>query len=91
MFTLLLIAHAILAILLVVVVLIQPGKGDISSLMGGGSASSAFGADTASVLTKTTAILGALFILNSIFLSIVGSKYLGNSSVIDKVKVEQKQ
>ncbi len=91
MFTLLLIIHAILALLLVIVVLIQPGKGDISSLMGGGSASSAFGADTASVLTKTTAILGGLFILNSIFLSVLGTKYMGNSSVIDKIKVEQQK
>ncbi len=91
MFTFLLVIHAILAIILIGIVLIQPGKGDTSALLGGGSASSAFGADTTSVLTKTTAILGALFLLNSIFLSVVGSKLSQSSSVVEKVKVEQKK
>jgi len=90
MFTVLLIFHAILAVILIGIVLIQPGKGDTSSLLGGGSASSAFGVDTTSVLTKTTAILGALFLLNSVFLSVVGSKLSRSSSVVEKVKSEKK-
>ncbi len=89
MFTALLIFHAIIALLLIIVVLIQPGKGDTTSLLGGGSASSAFGADTGAVLTKTTAILGALFMLNSLILSVVGSKLAQESSVVEKIKVEK--
>lgn len=89
MFTVLLIFHAIIAILLIIVVLIQPGKGDASSVLGGGNASSAFGADTGTVLTKTTAILGAIFMLNSLLLSVVGSKLAQGNSVVEKVKVEQ--
>ncbi|RUM40479.1 MAG: preprotein translocase subunit SecG [Desulfurobacterium sp.] len=89
MFTALLVFHAIIALLLIIVVLIQPGKGDTSSLLGGGSASSAFGADTGAVLTKTTAILGALFMLNSLILSVVGSKLAQENSVVEKIKVEK--
>ncbi len=87
MFTFFLTLQAILAILLVIIVLIQPGEGESGGLMGGGNASSAFGADTGTVLTKTTAILGALFMLNSLILSVVGSKYVERSSVVQKVKV----
>jgi len=90
MFTVLLIFHAIIALLLIVVVLIQPGKDDAGSLIGG-SSTSAFGADTGAVLTKTTAILGAIFMLNSLLLSVVGSKLLNShqDSVIKKVETKK--
>ncbi len=84
MFTILLIFHALIALLLIVVVLIQPGQGDSGAMLGGGGTSSAFGADTGAVLTKTTAILGAIFMLNSLLLSVVGSKLISHSSVVEK-------
>jgi preprotein translocase subunit SecG len=90
MFTFLLIVHALLAILLILVVIIQPGQSEGGvAMMGGTATGSAFGAETGAVLTKTTAVLGALFLLNSLLLSVVGSKYLGQSSVVEKVKVEK--
>ncbi len=86
MFTFLLIVHAVLAILLILVIIIQPGQSEGGvAMMGGSSTGSAFGAETGAVLTKTTAILGALFLLNSLLLSVVGSKYLKSSSVVEKV------
>jgi preprotein translocase subunit SecG len=90
MFTFLLIVHALLALLLILVVIIQPGREEGGvAMMGGTATGSAFGAETGAVLTKTTAVLGALFLLNSLLLSVVGSKYLGQSSVVEKVKVEK--
>jgi len=86
MFTALLIIHAILAVLLILVIIIQPGQSEGGvAMMGGSSTGSAFGAETGAVLTKTTAILGALFLLNSLLLSVAGSKYLKSSSVVEKV------
>ncbi len=91
MFTFLLIVHAVLAILLILVVIIQPGQSEGGvAMMGGSSTGSAFGAETGAVLTKTTAVLGALFLLNSLLLSVVGSKYLRSSSVVEKV-LEKKE
>ncbi|SMO46984.1 preprotein translocase subunit SecG [Balnearium lithotrophicum] len=91
MFTFLLIVHALLALLLILVVIIQPGQSEGGvAMMGGTATGSAFGAETGAVLTKTTAVLGALFLLNSLLLSVVGSKYLGQSSVVEKVKVEKR-
>ncbi len=91
MFTFLLIIHALLAILLILVVIIQPGQSEGGvAMMGGTATGSAFGAETGAVLTKTTAVLGALFLLNSLLLSVVGSKYLGQSSVVEKVIKEKK-
>jgi preprotein translocase subunit SecG len=86
MFTFLLIVHAILAVLLILVIIIQPGQSEGGvAMMGGSSTGSAFGAETGAVLTKTTAILGALFLLNSLLLSVAGSKFLKSSSVVEKV------
>jgi len=91
MFTFLLIVHAVLAIFLILVVIIQPGQSEGGvAMMGGSSTGSAFGAETGAVLTKTTAVLGALFLLNSLLLSVVGSKYLRSSSVVEKV-LEKKE
>lgn len=92
MFTVLLIFHAIIALLLILVVIIQPGQSEGGmAMMGGAGSSSAFGADTGAVLTKTTAVLGAIFMLNSLLLTIVGTKWMNTSSVVEKVIKEQKK
>ncbi|MEO2066579.1 preprotein translocase subunit SecG [Thermovibrio guaymasensis] len=94
MFTFLLIIHAILAVLLILVIIIQPGQSEGGvAMMGGSSTGSAFGAETGAVLTKTTAVLGALFLINSLLLSVAGTKFLKSSSVVEKVvnKKEQKE
>jgi len=90
MLTFLLIVHALLALLLILVVIIQPGQEEGGvAMMGGTATGSAFGADTGAVLTKTTAVLGALFLANSLLISIVGSKYLSQTSVVEKVKTSE--
>jgi len=89
MFTVLLVFHAFISLLLIVVIVIQPGQGDSGAMLGGAGSTSAFGADTGAVLTKTTAILGAIFILNSLLLSVVGSKVAESPSVVEKVVSQQ--
>src|SRR5215213_9431245 len=61
-------------LLLLMVVLLQQGKGgDIASAFGGGGSQTAFGARAgATVLTRATAVLGAIFMIGAVILSIVG-------------------
>src|SRR5207249_559548 len=67
--------------LLLLVVLLQQGKGDIAAAFGGGSSQSAFGARAgATVLTKATAVLAALFMLFALALAIIGQR--GPGSVV---------
>ena len=60
--------------LLLLVVLLQQGKGgDIASAFGGGGSQTAFGArGGATVLTRATAILGAIFMVGAVLLAVVG-------------------
>ena len=72
---------------LLLVVLMQQGKGgDMASAFGGGGSSqAAFGARAgATVLTRATTILGALFMLGAILLGVYGSR--GPGSVLSGVK-----
>ena len=56
----------IIAILLILLVLIQNEEGDgLGGIFAGGSAS-AFGSRSGNILTKTTSILGALFLILSL-------------------------
>src|SRR5215217_3389620 len=60
--------------LLLLVVLLQQGKGgDIASAFGGGGSQTAFGARAgATVLTRATAVLGAIFMIGAVVLSVLG-------------------
>ena len=72
----------IVCVLLIIVILLQQGKGgDIANAFGGGSSQAAFGARAgATLLTKMTAGLAAAFILLALTLSVVGQR--GTSSVV---------
>src|SRR6478672_6603421 len=67
--------YVFICFLLLVVVLLQQGKGgDIAAAFGGASSQTAFGARAgATVLTRATWILGTLFMLAALALSIVKS------------------
>ena len=60
--------------MLLLVVLLQQGKGgDMASAFGGGGSQTAFGARAgATVLTKATTVLGVLFMLGAIVLGVMG-------------------
>jgi len=66
--------------LLLLVILLQQGKGgDMASAFGGGGSQTAFGARAgATVLTKATAVLGVLFMLGAIALGVLGKEGSGS-------------
>jgi preprotein translocase subunit SecG len=66
--------------LLLLVVLLQQGKGgDMASAFGGGGSQTAFGARAgATVLTRASTILGVLFMIGAIMLSIMAQRGPGS-------------
>jgi len=79
--------YVLVCFLLLIVVLLQQGKGgDMASAFGGGGSSqTAFGARAgATVLTRATTVLGALFMIGAILLGVYGNK--GPGSVLSGVK-----
>jgi preprotein translocase subunit SecG len=79
--------YVLACFLLLLVVLLQQGKGgDMASAFGGGGSSqTAFGARAgATVLTRATTILGALFMIGAIVIGIYGQR--GPGSVLSGVR-----
>ena len=73
--------YVLTCLILLLVILLQQGKGDMAAAFGGGSSQSAFGARaSATVLSKATAVLAALFMLGALMLAIIGQR--GPGSVI---------
>ena len=80
--------NVILAILLVFLVLIQKSEGGALGL--GVSQDSFISSRSASnFLTKATAIIATLFILNSIALTVISRDELPTSSVLEKIEEKQ--
>ena len=83
-----LILNIILAILLIGVILLQRSEGGALGL--GVSQDSFISSRSAgSFLTKTTAILAALFIITSISLTIISKEESSSKSVLEKVEEEK--
>jgi len=73
----LLVFFVIIAVLLVLLVLIQNEEGDsLGGIFAGGS-SSAFGSRSGNVLTRTTSVLGALFLIVSLGLALLSRTMSG--------------
>jgi preprotein translocase subunit SecG len=73
--------YVLTCFVLLLVILLQQGKGDMAAAFGGGSSQSAFGARSgATVLSKATAILAALFMVGAMALAIIGQR--GPGSVV---------
>jgi len=71
MYTLIVILHVIVSVALILVILLQTGKGsDIGAVFGGGSSQTLFGATgPTSFLSKLTAGAAIVFMLTSLFLA----------------------
>ena len=93
MFTLLLVLQVLLGMAIIVLVLLQQGKGaDMGAAFGAGSSGAVFGASGGgSFFTRATAVLAALFFMNSVLLSspLVRNVQDANASVTEHVKVEK--
>jgi preprotein translocase subunit SecG len=88
---LILLVHVIAAIGVIGLVLLQHGKGaDMGAAFGSGSSGSLFGSSgSANFLSRTTAVLAAVFFLTSMGLTYVTSHKPQQSSVMDSHKTEQ--
>ena len=86
--SLILILNTVLAILLIVVILLQRSEG---GALGMGVSQDNFisSRSAGSFLTKTTAILAALFIITSISLTIISKEEFTGKSVLEKVEEEK--
>jgi preprotein translocase subunit SecG len=73
--------YVLVCFALLMVILLQQGRGDMAAAFGGGSSQSAFGARAgATVLSKATAVLAALFMVGAMALAIIGQR--GPGSVV---------
>ena len=74
--------YVIVCALLILTILLQQGKGgDIANAFGGGSSQAVFGARSgATLLTRATSVLAALFVIGAITLTVWGQR--GPGSVV---------
>ena len=64
------VVEVLVCLLLALVVMLQkPKEGGLGGAIGGGMLEASLGADAGNVLIKTTAILGAIFLLNTLVLA----------------------
>lgn len=79
MYTFLIIIHVICCILLVAIVLLQVGRGrGMMGFLGGGTAETLFGSRAGDVLTRSTTVVAAVFMLTSLSLAYISLKKAGS-------------
>ena len=85
MMTFLIVLHVLVCLALMLVVLLQAGKGaDMGATFGGGASQTLFGSRGAGTfLTKATAAIGAMFMLTSILIAVVSTHGSGGSVVTE--------
>lgn len=86
----LIVIHLIIAVSLVVCVLLQRTAQDGGGLMGGGGGGGTMGGlftarGSANLLTRTTAVLAALFVAMSLLLGIVASQTRRSESIVEEI------
>ncbi len=85
----LLVIHIILAVSLVVVVLIQRSDGGALGGLGGGVFGGMMsGRQSANLLTRTTAVIAACFMITSLGLAFIASRSSQPSSILDAAPAE---
>jgi preprotein translocase subunit SecG len=85
--------HVIVCVILVLVVLLQSGKGaDLAGAFGGGATQTAFGSrGPASFLTRMTTIAAVVFMITSVTLSMISTKREASKSILENTKQESAQ
>jgi preprotein translocase subunit SecG len=86
LFTILIILYVVVCIALIVIVLLQSGKGGgLTGIFGsGGGGQTIFGARTGDVMTKTTTVLAVCFMVFSLVLAILSAQR--NSSLTKEIE-----
>lgn len=82
----LLVIHLLLAVAIVILVLLQRSEGGALGIGGSGGAGGGLmtGRSAANLLTRTTAILAACFMLTSIGLTILANRSSDRGSILDQ-------
>lgn len=88
MYEVLLVIHTLIVLFLIGIILLQRSDGDGLSGLGGGGGNVLSGRASANIMTRTTAILATLFIVNSLALAILTSQRT-HSSVMGSVMEEE--
>ena len=89
MIILLFVIHVAIAMALVGVILLQKSEGGALGMGGGGMSGFMTGRSTANLLTRTTAILAACFMLTSIALAILAARsHSTGHSILDQIPVQ---
>jgi preprotein translocase subunit SecG len=85
------VVHVLICLFLIIVVLLQSGRGaDVAAAFGGMGSQTAFGPrGSATVLSRATVWSAVLFMITSITLSIIASRRSGVSSVLGNIKPSQ--
>ena len=83
--------HVLICVFLIIVVLLQSGRGaDVAAAFGGMGSQTAFGPrGSATVLTRATAWSAILFMITSITLSVIASRRSTVGSVLGNIKPSQ--
>ena len=84
MIILLFVVHVLIALALVGVVMLQKSEGGALGMGGGGMSGFMTGRSTSNLLTRTTAILAALFFATSILLVVLGHPTRAPKSILDQ-------
>lgn len=79
--TVLLLIHLIVTLCLIGIVLIQRSEGGGLGMGGGGGVMT--GRQAATAMTKLTWLFGAIFLVNSVVLTVIAAQNAGGSSVVD--------
>ena len=80
---LVLVVHILIAIFLIVVILLQGGRGGLGEALGGAAAQSLFGGGANTFMTKITAVCAGMFMVTCLSLAALSSQR--GQSVIDRL------
>ena len=83
--------YILISISLILIILLQQGKGsDIGSAFGAGSSNTMFGSSSSSnPLTKVTAILAAIFLILSLSITYISRSSMIKDSPIIEVEIDE--
>jgi preprotein translocase subunit SecG len=85
---LLIVFELLLILLLIAIIFMQKTKGGMGgTAFGGGVGEAIFGSRMGNVLTKGTVVLGGIFLINTILLTILTARQQGGGSVMDSIEV----
>ena len=69
MYALIVTVHIVVSLILILVILLQSGRGGMAEAMGGASAQSLFGGGVSNVLTRATGVCAVVFVMTCLSLA----------------------